>query len=75
LNAQGLCLADIPKEHQLDELQFYLPIEKEMSAAQLTELTRQYDPLSAQCPALNFQQVQGMLKGFIDLVFCWEGKY
>ncbi|HEJ9414318.1 TPA: exodeoxyribonuclease V subunit beta [Proteus mirabilis] len=75
LNTQGLCLADIPKEHQLDELQFYLPIEQELSAAQLTALTRQYDPLSAQCPALNFQQVQGMLKGFIDLVFCWEGKY
>ncbi|MDM3631969.1 hypothetical protein O9372_19135, partial [Proteus mirabilis] len=42
LNTQGLCLADIHKEHQLDELQFYLPIENEMSAAQLTALTRQY---------------------------------
>lgn len=75
LNPEGLCLADIPKEHQLDELQFYLPIEKEMSSAKLTTLISQYDPLSAKCSALQFQQVQGMLKGFIDLVFYWEGKY
>lgn len=75
LNSQGLCLADIPKSQQLDELQFYLPIEKEISSAQLTQLISQFDPLSKRCPALQFQQVEGMLKGFIDLVFSWEGKY
>ncbi|MBJ2109671.1 MULTISPECIES: exodeoxyribonuclease V subunit beta [Proteus] len=75
LNPQGLCLADIPKSQQLDELQFYLPIEKEISSAQLTQLISQFDPLSKCCPALQFQQVEGMLKGFIDLVFSWEGKY
>lgn len=75
LNSQGLCLANIPKSQQLDELQFYLPIEKEISSAQLTQLISQFDPLSKRCPALQFQQVEGMLKGFIDLVFSWEGKY
>ncbi|MDM3866881.1 exodeoxyribonuclease V subunit beta [Proteus faecis] len=75
LNSQGLCLADIPKSQQLDELQFYLPIEKELSSAQLTQLISQFDPLSRRCPVLQFQQVEGMLKGFIDLVFSWEGKY
>lgn len=75
LNSQGLCLADIPKSQQLDELQFYLPIEKELSSTQLTQLISQFDPLSRHCPALQFQQVEGMLKGFIDLVFSWEGKY
>jgi len=38
-------------------------------------LIREYDPLSAGCPPLNFRQVQGMLKGFIDLVFRHEGRY
>lgn len=75
LNQQGLCLADIPKSQQLDEMQFYLPIEKTLSAAQLSTLISQYDPLSSQCAPLQFQQVQGMLKGFIDLVFYWDGKY
>ena len=59
----------------MDGLQFYLPIEKEVSSAQLTQLISQFDPLSKRCPALQFQQVEGMLKGFIDLVFSWEGKY
>ncbi|OAT34548.1 exodeoxyribonuclease V subunit beta [Proteus myxofaciens] len=75
LNEEQLCLADIPKNQQLDELQFYLPIKQEVSAAQLTALISRYDSLSAQCGALQFQQVQGMLKGFIDLVFYWNGKY
>lgn len=75
LNTDGLCLADIPKTQQLDELQFYLPIEQEITSSQLTQLISQFDPLSKRCTALQFQQVEGMLKGFIDLVFCWEGKY
>ncbi len=37
-----------------------------LQAQQLDELVKRYDPLSAGCPALDFQQVQGMLKGFID---------
>lgn len=26
-------------------------------------------------PMLNFETLQGMLKGFVDLVFEWEGRY
>ncbi|PLN90611.1 LLM class flavin-dependent oxidoreductase [Klebsiella quasipneumoniae] len=39
------------------------------------KLIRQYDPLSADTPPLDFRQVRGMLKGFIDLVFRHEGRY
>ncbi|MFP3335624.1 hypothetical protein SB761_33520, partial [Pseudomonas sp. SIMBA_064] len=28
-----------------------------------------------QAAPLDFRQVRGMLKGFIDLVFRWQGKY
>lgn len=35
----------------------------------------QHDPLSAQAPALNFDDIQGMLKGFIDLVFEHQGRF
>lgn len=31
--------------------------------------------LSADTPPLDFRQVRGMLKGFIDLVFRHEGRY
>ncbi|MEF1245188.1 PD-(D/E)XK nuclease family protein, partial [Vibrio campbellii] len=36
---------------------------------------QRHDPLSAKAGDLGFQTVQGMLKGFIDLVFEHQGKY
>jgi len=75
LNETGVSLSQLPAESRQVELQFYLPIRQMLSAERLDRLAHHYDPLSAGCPPLNFQQVQGMLKGFIDLVFCWQGKY
>ncbi|MEN1494489.1 hypothetical protein AAIH17_35240, partial [Pseudomonas aeruginosa] len=57
------------------EMEFYLPISEPLIASQLDALIRQFDPLSAGCPPLEFMQVRGMLKGFIDLVFRHEGRY
>ena len=36
---------------------------------------RRFDALSEQALPVDFFQVKGMLKGFIDLVFRWQGKY
>ncbi len=57
------------------EMAFYLPITQLLTAERLDALIRQYDPLSADTPSLDFRQVRGMLKGFIDLVFRHEGRY
>ncbi|MDR0805864.1 MAG: exodeoxyribonuclease V subunit beta [Enterobacteriaceae bacterium] len=75
LNEQDICLKDIDPASRQAELQFYLPIESLLQAQHLDALVKRYDPLSARCPALNFRQVSGMLKGFMDLVFCWQGRY
>lgn len=75
LNTNGVTLAGLPPQSKQAELQFYLPIDTLLRAGELDSLIKHYDPLSQQCPALDFQQVRGMLKGFIDLVFCWQGKY
>lgn len=75
LDQQGISLAKIPPTQKQAELQFYLPISSPLQAEQLDALVRRYDPLSARCPELDFRQVRGMLKGFIDLVFCWQGRY
>ncbi|TDN47471.1 DNA helicase/exodeoxyribonuclease V beta subunit [Buttiauxella sp. JUb87] len=75
LNETGVSLNQLtPREKQV-ELEFYLPIESDLQATQLDTLVREYDPLSSGCPPLNFRQVRGMLKGFIDLVFRWQGRY
>ncbi|HDZ0566684.1 TPA: exodeoxyribonuclease V subunit beta [Klebsiella quasipneumoniae] len=57
------------------EMAFYLPIAQLLTAERLDALIRQYDLLSADTPPLDFRQVRGMLKGFIDLVFRHEGRY
>lgn len=75
LNDTGVVLSALVPQHKQAELQFYLPIGQLLQAHELDKLVKSYDPLSALCPELDFQQVQGMLKGFIDLVFCWQGKY
>ncbi|WP_034916677.1 exodeoxyribonuclease V subunit beta [Erwinia sp. 9145] len=75
LNDTGVSLSQLASDKRQVELQFWLPVQQMLRADRLDRLMRHYDPLSAGCPPLNFQQVQGMLKGFIDLVFVWQGKY
>ncbi len=75
LNAQGLTLSEIKMNERLIEMEFYLPVSNLLTAAKLDDVLRRHDALSQRAPALDFRQVQGMLKGFIDLVFRWQGKY
>lgn len=74
LNAQGIQLANVQASDRLVEMGFYLPIDGLLTAEALDAVIRQ-DALSSKAPPLEFRQVQGMLKGFIDLVFRWQGKY
>jgi exodeoxyribonuclease V beta subunit len=75
LNADGVMLSKISMNQRLIEMEFYLPISNLLTATDLDALLRRHDDLSQRAPALDFRQVQGMLKGFIDLVFRWQGKY
>ncbi|MFM2485464.1 exodeoxyribonuclease V subunit beta [Celerinatantimonas yamalensis] len=71
---QPFCLAQLESTARLAEMEFVMPLAL-LRAREVNELLRQYDPLSARAKALNFEQLQGMLKGFIDLVFCVDGRY
>ncbi|WP_425299664.1 exodeoxyribonuclease V subunit beta [Providencia rettgeri] len=71
----GFCLSALQPQDQLDEMQFYLPIDAIINAKSVDNITHKYDPLSKLCPPLNFEKVQGILKGFIDLTFYWNGKF
>lgn len=75
LTQQGISLSQLTAKDKQVEMEFYLPIASPLKADALDALIREYDPLSAGCPPLNFRQVQGMLKGFIDLIFRHEGRY
>lgn len=75
LNETGVSLSQLSGREKQVEMEFYLPISQPLMASRLDALIRKYDPLSAGCPALDFMQVRGMLKGFIDLVFRHQGRY
>lgn len=75
LNETGVSLSVLTEREKQVEMEFYLPIAQPLTAGELDALIRRYDPLSAGCPALDFMQVRGMLKGFIDTVFRYEGRY
>ncbi|MFQ2272198.1 exodeoxyribonuclease V subunit beta [Aeromonas enteropelogenes] len=67
-------LRDLAPERKQVELEFFLPMGR-VTAPALTALCQQHDPLSRGNKPLNFATVQGMLKGFIDLVFEWQGRW
>ncbi|EOI1352566.1 exodeoxyribonuclease V subunit beta [Citrobacter amalonaticus] len=75
LNESGVSLSQLSAREKQVEMEFYLPISQPLIAENLDALIRQFDPLSAGCPPLEFAQVRGMLKGFIDLVFRHNGRY
>ncbi|MFC1237293.1 exodeoxyribonuclease V subunit beta [Vibrio sp. F74] len=74
LDGMALQLCDKDSSRKLVEMEFLLPI-KHLSSVLFNDLSKQYDQLSQKTDELGFSDVQGMLKGFIDLVFVHEGKY
>ena len=68
--AEGLSLGSIRR--QMLELDFHLPIEQALSAQSLNQIMLEWQP---QWLPLEFKPVQGVLKGFIDLVFEHQGRY
>tara|TARA_R110001583_G_scaffold16561_15_gene67879 strand:- start:18675 stop:22352 length:3678 start_codon:yes stop_codon:yes gene_type:complete len=56
------------------EMQFFIDM-KPIDSYQVNKLIKQFDDLSRRSGELQFQKVQGFLKGFIDLTFEFEGKY
>ncbi len=70
----GFCLRQLKSDQKLVEMEFFIPIAS-LNCRDLNALMKQYDPLSQQAGELDFKALEGMLKGFIDLVFTYQGKY
>lgn len=74
LNQEGLVLSELNEAKCLVEMEFMMPIDR-LQCARVNQVIKAHDPLSAMADTLNFETASGMLKGFIDLVFCWNDKY
>ncbi|AIN47468.1 Exodeoxyribonuclease V beta chain [Candidatus Palibaumannia cicadellinicola] len=75
LNGTTLSLNRLNRGSCCAELPFILPVNTVVKAQDMDKLCKHYDLLSARCPPLDFPPVKGMLKGVIDLVFCWQERY
>lgn len=76
---EGFCLQDLSNEKRLDEMEFYLPLERlhieDLQQILFKHLPQDWQVVRDAVSTLNFEQVEGYLKGFIDLIFEHEGKY
>ncbi|ELT91026.1 hypothetical protein CAPTEDRAFT_212078 [Capitella teleta] len=74
LDGKNLRLMNLQDSARRVEMEFYLPIEK-LDPYRLNRLIAQHDPLSARAGELQFHSMKGMLKGFIDLTFEYQGRW
>nr|WP_160142528.1 exodeoxyribonuclease V subunit beta [secondary endosymbiont of Heteropsylla cubana] len=75
LDNSSLSLNRLKPENQYHELKFYLSVDATVNVNELDQIFKRYDSLSLICPPLDFPHFKGMLKGFIDLIFFWKGRY
>ncbi|OED41367.1 exodeoxyribonuclease V subunit beta [Endozoicomonas sp. (ex Bugula neritina AB1)] len=74
LDGKNMRLMDLSDNARRVEMEFYLPI-SQLNASSLNRLIVRHDKLSARAGELEFMQVKGMLKGFIDLTFEYQGRW
>ncbi|WP_422465577.1 exodeoxyribonuclease V subunit beta [Endozoicomonas sp. ALC013] len=74
LDKDNLRLINLPDSARRVEMEFYLPIEQ-LNPQSLNQLIAQHDSLSARAGELQFHRMKGILKGFIDLTFEYQGRW
>jgi exodeoxyribonuclease V beta subunit len=72
LNKRHLSLADISNSERLVEMEFYLPMDR-IKPRQINQILSEH--LGRSVDVFDFIPVKGILKGYIDLIFQWQGKY
>ena len=70
----GLTLAQISNSQRLVELAFYYPLAN-INAVKLNKLLSEFGGYPGDGAALNFISHQGIMTGFVDLIFEYRGRY
>ena len=69
----GIALADLANKDCIKEMPFYLAIREHFDVEAFNRALKAYHHLPSE--PLQFEQIQGMVRGSIDLVFRHNGKY
>lgn len=78
--SEGLILSNISPADRLNELEFYFPLKK-ISPSVLKDLFTKREGInipesfSGRIGSLSFLPQEGFMRGFIDMVFRYEGRY
>jgi exodeoxyribonuclease V beta subunit len=74
LNADGLRLRAIGRPDRRDEMEFHFPLTR-LEPSRLAGVLADFAGYRGVGRGLHFDPVQGLMKGFIDLVFRHRGRY
>lgn len=73
---ENICLAQIPKKHTLKEVEFYFPVANVNTYKLSKMLSRHRElPKTDHVRLPSTETLQGMMHGFIDLIFEKDGRY
>ncbi|PRM16181.1 RecBCD enzyme subunit RecB [Haemophilus influenzae] len=72
-NEIGIALADLANKDCIKEMPFYLAIREHFDVDAFNRMLKAHHHLPSE--PLQFEQIQGMVRGSIDLVFRHNGKY
>lgn len=72
-NEIGIALTDLANKDCIKEMPFYLAIREHFDVAAFNHALKAHHHLPSE--PLQFEQIQGMVRGSIDLVFRHNGKY
>lgn len=70
----GMSLGSLAPSACRKEMEFFIPVTG-MNALQLDRISREHDEVSRVAPMIQDRPLKGMLKGFIDLLFEYQGRY
>lgn len=68
-----LKLNNLSRQQCVKEMQFYLKLNRVFDVSAFNRALQKHHHLPSE--ALQFDAIKGMLRGFMDLVFCHNGKY
>lgn len=74
MDNKGFTLDTLTSQSKLVEMEFLIPIEH-LNCDEFNSILLEYEELYSQGNHLAFDDVKGLLKGFIDLTFYHDGKY
>jgi exodeoxyribonuclease V beta subunit len=72
--SSGLSLSALTPDLKKVEMEFYFPVES-LNADDFNQLLKAYPCVQMPVHELDFYELKGMLKGFIDLTFEWQGQF